>query len=381
MPKPIIEIKGVQFSNKGAELMLVAIEQALEKYNLEYSLALSPRNSPFSKRAEYKAYQKIGNLNKRIDWSYLDFLIPNMICKTYGLVKHECIDIVLDASGFAYGDQWNYRMLQHSVRQAKDMHRKSKHYIFMPQAMGPFTSDKYKKLVLEAAKFSSLMFIRDEVSYKHVTDITGEQENIILSPDFTNLITVNDLLPVFSSEDKKILTIIPNGKMLSKQSEQKFHGRSYIGEFINTAIDAQQRGYHIVVLNHEGQGDLKICSEIYSALNKDSATLLNDLTAIEVKKQISVSDMVICSRFHGCVSALSQGIPAIATSWSHKYEMLYKDYNVPELVYDFTMPLQEKLKVVDQFKLVDNIMVEKENQKKKSSSMWGRIFSKLDKSL
>jgi colanic acid/amylovoran biosynthesis protein len=47
-----IEIKGVQFSNKGAELMLVAILEQLDKELGDYQITLSPgTHLPYQKRA------------------------------------------------------------------------------------------------------------------------------------------------------------------------------------------------------------------------------------------------------------------------------------------------------------------------------------------
>src|SRR5690606_16746170 len=42
--------------------------------------------------------------------------------------------------------------------------------------------------------------------------------------------------------------------------------------------------------------------------------------------------IVISSRLHGCICALGQGVPCIATGWNHKYQELYRDFDVPELM-------------------------------------------------
>jgi colanic acid/amylovoran biosynthesis protein len=46
----------------------------------------------------------------------------------------------------------------------------------------------------------------------------------------------------------------------------------------------------------------------------------------EIKMVIGCCAAVLTSRFHGFASALFQGIPAIATSWSHKYEELAAEF-------------------------------------------------------
>jgi colanic acid/amylovoran biosynthesis protein len=58
--------------------------------------------------------------------------------------------------------------------------------------------------------------------------------------------------------------------------------------------------------------------------------VLDNLDAPTAKAVISQGHLVISSRYHGVVSALSQGVPALCTSWSHKYQELLAEYKMAD---------------------------------------------------
>ena len=106
----MIEIKGVQFVNKGAELMLAAIIERIKEYWPEANIVLEVDPlSPYKKRAELGAFQKLSLRKNFIDLNFLSYYLPKVFrnyLKKWGIVTEADINVVLDAAGFAYGDQW-----------------------------------------------------------------------------------------------------------------------------------------------------------------------------------------------------------------------------------------------------------------------------------
>ena len=81
------------------------------------------------------------------------------------------------------------------------------------------------------------------------------------------------------------------------------------------------------------------------------------------------------------MSALSQGIPAIATGWSHKYVYLFEEYGFPEGCVDVNSSIVNTNKIIDLLtnrhqanQLKSNLLLFSDIHKKRSEEMWDKVF-------
>ena len=76
------------------------------------------------------------------------------------------------------------------------------------------------------------MFCRDEVSYRHLVELCGEEVKIHQAPDFTNLV---EPIPTFDrSEFYGKIIIIPNQRMVDKTD--KLVANNYFKYLFNCAL-------------------------------------------------------------------------------------------------------------------------------------------------
>ncbi|MBU2891950.1 polysaccharide pyruvyl transferase family protein [Colwellia sp. D2M02] len=385
-----IEIKGVQFSNKGAELMLVAILEQLDKELGEYQITLSPGpHLPYQQRARLGAWQKLSFRRGKIDLTGFFAKLPTRLLnffKRYGLVTEKDVDVILDASGFAYGEQWGVKSLAHTAKEVARFHQQGKKYIFLPQALGPFYRANIRDYGQTVFSKASLVFPRDDSSYQAVTELLVNQgiAHVIQSPDFTCLVEPELHCSIEKSENQaQTLCIIPNNKMVSKfhHENASVDEQSYLDFLVNAGKHYQGLGWQVVLLNHEGHEDQAICQKIAEQLSGD-ITIKQGLSAVGIKAYIGEMDAVLSSRFHGCVSALIQGVPCLATSWSHKYQMLFQEYGVSDNVLDFKMTKND---MVDQCTVFNDSLTAQKTQclthaqlvKEQTRNMWKQVFTIL----
>lgn len=379
----IIEIRKAGFINKGAELMLLSI---LNKLRLRYPKALivmepttKSSSQPWGKIVNHGLYPKASLYYKGIQWGSFARLIPKKIREMYGIIVDKEVNVVIDAAGFAYSDQWGLNSSLELADSSARWRKQGTKVILMPQAFGPYKNPRIRNAIKRAVDNIDLIMPRERISYDYLTEAVGRCKNISIYPDFTNL--TEGVMPDYFDPNIHEVCLVPNYRMIDKTSGEK--SQKYLPLIISCAKYLKRKGLNPFVLVHEGEIDRFLASQISEVVG--SLPVLTESDPLKIKGILGASRATIGSRFHGLVSALSQGVPSIATGWSHKYEELFREYSYPEGIVSVDASEEELYSKID--KIVDeptcgeisrSLIRESRQLKHLSEEMWSKVYSIVD---
>ena len=380
-------LSGIETNNKGAELMLYAILQEIErKYpnaevfvpifavrqGLDYlHTNVQVKYKPYAKLKRFMAKFHIGGILLRLH------IYNNWFLDIWPVSK---ADYFIDASGFAYSDQWNptkisVKNLEFCLGRYKKQNTK---IVLLPQAFGPADLPNTKMEFSILNKYADIIMPRENISLNYLLGNGVDTSKIKKYTDFTSL--VEGVFPQSFNHLKNGICIIPNLRMIDKGiiSLQK-----YIDLLVGVIKSASKVGRPVYILNHEGKGDEALAYKCKESL-AGSIEVVTGLNALEVKGLIASSYLCISSRFHGVVSALNSSVPCLSTSWSHKYAELYKDYGLADCVLDISDINKCINKVTEYLSPQENerIRISLDNLvpkiKEETMKMWQLIWSQKD---
>jgi polysaccharide pyruvyl transferase WcaK-like protein len=378
----IIEIRKAGFVNKGAELMLLAVLQQIEKRYPEATLVIAPTHLggsfPFPKFAKLGLQPKAWLWRYGYQWGDLARFIPKKLREMYGVILDKDVDVVLDAAGFAYSDQWGINNCKELARASKRWKKNGTTVILLPQALGPFENSKIIPYVKEWVSNIDLVFAREADSLNYLINIVGVQSKILRCSDFTNLL--QGVLPDGYDPTNKYVALVPNYRMIDKTSKEE--SEAYLLFMVRCTMYLVNKGKKPFILVHEGSNDKWLADKISKAVG--GVPIVTEGDPLMIKGIIGACQATIGSRFHGIVSALSQGVPTLATGWSHKYKRLFNDYEFDDgmiSVLDSEQELYKKIDLItdDEFshRLRDHLIIKSEELKAKSEEMWDLVFEKI----
>lgn len=384
----VIQIDGGSSTNKGAQLMMVAVIQELKSRFPSATLWVNNRmpDEQLIKEFYGKNYKILRSDSfYRIVSKWHLVRICNAFSRKLAMYlteKHAVkgADVILNIGGFQFGDQWNHNST--NVANWRDyltqQHRYGAKIIFLPQAFGPFEKPGSKRMLKILNDGADMLIARDEVSYNYLLEGGANRGNVFLFPDFTASVTPKTTS--FSYKYAGQVCIIPNSKIFQAGTMDK---DSYLAAITKVILHIQDKGYSVYLLNHEGKGDYLLCQAI-SDMTKNDIPVVTGLNALETKGVIATSRLVISSRFHGVANSMSSGVPCLATSWSHKYLKLLEEYGQGNCLLNFR-DIGNALHQVDNM-LEENlnasireVLHTKNNDvKSKNQAMWNTIWNQLN---
>ena len=114
--------------------------------------------------------------------------------------------------------------------------------------------------------------------------------------------------------------------------------RSYIDKMVEFALFLVHKGHRVRVLIAD-KGDRSAVDDFLRGIMRKDKSLLNDqiiaehiVCAEDLVRQIALTDVVICSRFHNIVYALKLGKPVVSIGYSSKHRALMEEVGLGEFI-------------------------------------------------
>jgi colanic acid/amylovoran biosynthesis protein len=329
-----IEVLGIGFPNKGAELMLLAISEWAARLPVESRLAVR-WDTRFEDRLRHKLWAKVWHsVSARLPYGHFVNRWPESVVRRLGVVRERDVDVFMDASGYAYGDSWGAAKARDRLgSRISAWRRQGSSVVLLPQAFGPFETPALRVEMQRILSQADRIYARDEASLANLRQLAPGSSSVARGYDFTCLVSPQPFRGMEALEG--VVGLIPNHKMYSQVAG--IDRAAYVDYFIRVARGLLANGQRPVLILHEGLQDQRICEEIKAAVG-DTLDIVALTDPREIKMAIGMCSSLLTSRFHGFASGLFQGVPSLATSWSHKYKELARDFDAAELVLEQLEP-------------------------------------------
>ncbi len=380
----LIEIRKAGFINKGAYLMLLAIQRALKARYPSSDIAMAPSRSsasqPIDKIRSHGMLAKSSLWRADRQWGDVAEVLPRALRNRLGLVLDRELEVVLDASGFLYGSPWGKPALEELTVAARRWKSRGTRLILMPQAFGAFDDKHAAACINEIADSADLIFARDPRSLDNLRRAAGERDNLLIAPDFTAI--AGGIPPENASGLARTVAIIPNARMLDQTSYETH--RAYLPFLSDCVAQLRLASLETVLIAHEARDDTTLIRQIAERL--PNCEVLDEGDPLRLKGLLGTCRGVIGSRYHGLISSLSQGVPAFGTSWTHKYQALYDDYRFPEgLIADLSNQEAKRVSACladDAWQTSTRIALQSQARELRRviEDMWSRVFAVIDQS-
>lgn len=392
-----IELYGAGFLNKGAQMMILAVMEAFRRRGISVRFAIDPREhadfdarAPLGIRQIYsleplwtrKKYQC--NLRKLaiLSEKWIPARLARRMDKQFGILRRCDCDALIDISGYRYGDHWGAIPIRMFASVAADYRKRGKPVILMPQMFGPFVSQDVQLAFSEALDSCTRVYARDPDSLEHLTDTFGKRAIYRKCSDITISLQPAEHPPRIDVASPLAL-IVPNVKVY--ENGKPVAGENYVA-FLKTAfLELQNRGYAVRFLIHESQGkDEPVAMKVITMLGLQAQEyLLKSPDPLILKAWLGAASLVLASRFHAVVSALSQAVPTMVIGWAHKYECLMADFGNPQGMLktnDIATEFCQRLDAIDadRASLHDTLHAKKKICTQEVEACWQDVFSILD---
>ena len=373
-------ITGAGFENKGAEAMLRTVQTELNKRlpDAEFFLWRStqqdrrsalnsgcyPLQLPYEKCGPF-LQRAIGRRVRLLLWCLLEhcwgrdakntlasFASGQFVSRAFGLFlnrRKASANVLIDISGFAYGDSWGTLAFRNIVPVIEYCARKEESVLFLPQAWGSFDKPEVRGALRQLLSYKrAYVYSRDECSCHYLEQALEQpQGSIPVTPDIVFGFQGGTpeqgeciLRNMGCSLSRPIIGLAPNMKVYERVAGSGM-GNKYLQALVRL-VDHCHKRYDVDVvlqsndmaLSQHRVDDRYLCSLIaLSIANPERCFMTREsLTAEASKALIGRFDYLVASRFHSLVFAFSQGIPGMAVSWSHKYRELFSLFGMEDQV-------------------------------------------------
>jgi len=330
--KKAVCITGGGFGNKGAEAMVLTIANAIRKRLPDVKIFIRVKSIDFSKACNNNLFPiKSDNPTSISSRLFSKIRTANLYYKCSAFIN---------VGGYQIGDPWEERLAQKLAKTMKRCVRFGNQVFLMPQAWGPFSSRGIADAVWSIIQTATLSYVRDKRSMEAVEKVVGkENPKVRFAHDIAWNFQGADLMVgrrlihdagLLERGNSITVCVTPNlrfGIFEGTGQENKYiKSLRCIIQYLCSKHNAK-----VLLLGHAFESnnlgtkdDRTLCNYLLSSFEQrlPVAHLDRILTAAKVKSVIGNCDLLISSRYHALIAALSQGIPAAAIGWSHKYDEL-----------------------------------------------------------